>query len=809
MAKKFWFFALSFLLIPTVLFAFQPLFDTWIGYDVGLRPEWITTADMDGDFDYDLVVANYLSNSVSIFKNNGDGSFGNRVDIPCRERPSFVTVADLDVDGDLDLITSNNGNCCHGIAPQYITIFKNNGDGSFGGRVDYPSGYAPKSIVATDLDGDGDLDLAVANTGWSTVPSTYADSTISILKNNGDGTFVAKVDYVVGYYPYSTLGVDFDGDGDVDLAVVNSDSNLSIFWNDGNGTFTRKSDYSAGSMPRRLSAADFDNDGNVDLAVGHNGSKVSVLMNAGNGNFNTLIDYDANGSAFSIYASDVNGDGYQDLVTNNISVLKNKGDGTFQAGVTYRTGDGAESISASDLDGDGDEDLVTANWWSETISVHRNKGDGTFHPKLETYQAGVYPSSVYASDLDGDGDDDLAVANAGVCGDFFGCQDYSVSVLKNDGAGKFLEVGRYPTYYNSVSVFVSDLDEDGDNDLAVANAGSLHGFANSVSVIKNNGNGTFIGALGYNAGNGPVSVFASDLDGDGDQDLAVANAGVSRFYLGNTVSILKNRGDGTFANGVDYAAGNGPSSVFASDLDGDGDIDLAVANTGTYWLYGEAPDSTVSVFLNNGDGTFAAKVDYATRAAPRSVFLSDLDGDRDQDVATSSGTVLINDGNGGFTSRTDYAFWGSSIFVADLDGDGYKDLVTPSSSKGVVSVLKNNGIGSFIEKIDYGVGGYPNSVFASDLDRDGDQDLAVVDDYNGVTILRNLSNTRNCAAKGDLNGDENLTIFDVVLLLNCVFLGEGNCGTCFADVNCNGFLTAADIVLELYAVFSNRPFLCS
>ncbi|MFH1620538.1 MAG: FG-GAP-like repeat-containing protein, partial [Patescibacteria group bacterium] len=98
----------------------------------------------------------------------------------------------------------------------------------------------------------------------------------------------------------------------------------------------------------------------------------------------------------------------------------------------------------------------------------------------------------------------------------------------------------------------------------------------------------FLSAVDYGVGNHPRLVFAADLDGDGDDDLATAN------YSSNSVSILVNNGDGTFVAAVNYAVGNRPATVFAADLDGDGDNDLAVAN---YY------SDNVSVLLNNGDGT--------------------------------------------------------------------------------------------------------------------------------------------------------------------------------------------------------------
>ena len=114
---------------------------------------------------------------------------------------------------------------------------------------------------------------------------------------------------------------------------------------------------------------------------------------------------------------------------------------------------------------------------------------------------------------------------------------------------------------------------------------------------------------------------AGDLDGDGDNDLVVAN------NAEETISIMKNNGDGTFAPKVDYPTGIDPLSVSAADLDRDGDFDVAVAN---------ANNHNVSVFFNNGDGTLAPRVDYPTGNNPYSVFAADFDGDGDPDLVTAN-----------------------------------------------------------------------------------------------------------------------------------------------------------------------------
>ncbi len=184
----------------------------------------------------------------------------------------------------------------------------------------------------------------------------------------------------------------------------------------------------------------------------------------------------------------------------------------------------------------------------------------------------------------------------------------------------------YAAGENPNSVFAVDLDGDGDNDLAVANNGYYPDILCTVSILLNNGDGMFQQAVNYGAGDGPLSVLAVDLDGDGDNDLTVANLAY------DNVSVLLNNGDGTFQQAVNYGTGDYPISVFAVDLDGDGNNDLATANLGS---------DNVSVLLNNGDGTFQEAVNYGAGGDPLSVFAIDLDGDSDNDLAVAN--IFSND----------------------------------------------------------------------------------------------------------------------------------------------------------------------
>src|SRR5262249_8144147 len=191
-----------------------------------------------------------------------------------------------------------------------------------------PAGTQPASMVTGDLDGDGKLDLAVAN---------RSDNTVSVYLGKQDGTFASRVDYPTGPQPSSLAIGDFNGDGNLDLVVTNENctfvghslplqcgsASVSILLGNGNGTFQPQEQFPTPLRPLSVKVGDLNGDGKLDLVIagnlGQGNSPVSVLLGNGDGTFQDHVDYSSpatNSGASWVVVGDFNGDGKPDVVAN-------------------------------------------------------------------------------------------------------------------------------------------------------------------------------------------------------------------------------------------------------------------------------------------------------------------------------------------------------------------------------------------------------------------------------------------------------------------------------------------------------------
>jgi hypothetical protein len=276
---------------------------------------------------------------------------------------------------------------------------------------------------------------------------------------------------------------------------------------------------------------------------------------------------------------------------------------------------------------------------------------------------------------------------------------------------------------NPVSTAVGDFDGDGKQDIAVANSGT-----NNVSIRLGDGAGGFGAATNFDVGSQPRSVTVADFNGDGRQDLVTAD------FNSSNVSILRGDGAGGFIPFANIAVGTNPSSVATGDFNGDGLPDIVTANSGS---------NDVSILLGNMATGFNAVSNFTVAGQPGSVAIGDFNGDGKQDIvaadnATNNVSIRLGDGAGGFGATTNFGVGSKpeSVLVADFNGDGKQDLATADSGTNNISILIGDGAGAFAAFNPIAVGTTPFSLALGDFDGDGKQDLAASNSgTNNVSVV--------------------------------------------------------------------------
>ena len=363
------------------------------------------------------------------------------------------------------------------------------------------------------------------------------------------------------------------------------------------------------------------------------------------------------------------------------------------------------SVFAIDVDGDGDVDALSASVDDDTVAWYENDGSQSFTERVITTLADA--QSVFAIDVDGDGDVDALSASGG---------DDTVAWYENDGSQSFTERVITESADFAWSVFAIDVDGDGDVDVLSASAQD-----DTVAWYENDGSQLFTKFVITDEADGPYSVFATDVDGDGDTDVLSAS------YPGDTVAWYENGcGDSdasdtraptaapssspsaapcvvSFTETVISNTADGADSVYAIDVDGDGDVDVLSASR---------EDNTVAWYENflhwladwHSERTFTKSVLSSSASAVATVFAIDVDGDGDVDVLSASmnddtAAWYENDGSQSFTERIIPADSASSVFAIDVDGDGDVDVLSASYEDDTVAWCENDGSQSFTERI--------------------------------------------------------------------------------------------------------------
>lgn len=321
-------------------------FQAPVTYDsAGNNTTSMAVADVNGDLKPDLLVANNCIDSsncdngiIAVLLNNGDGTF--QAALPCGAggyQPHAVAVADINGDGNPDLLVANNcgssGACAEG---GLVGVLLGNGDGTFQAAITYGSGgYGADSVVVGDVNGDGRPDLLVASNCVDS--SNCENGTVGVLLGNGDGTFQAAVTYGSGGYQANSVAIgDVNGDGRPDLLVTNrcldssncENGTVGALLGNGDGTFQVAVAYSSGGHDAAsVAIGEVNGDGLLDLLVANqcassttcaNGGTVAVLLGSGDGTFQLAVPYGSRGNqSAAVAVGDLNADGKPDVIVAN------------------------------------------------------------------------------------------------------------------------------------------------------------------------------------------------------------------------------------------------------------------------------------------------------------------------------------------------------------------------------------------------------------------------------------------------------------------------------------------------------------
>ncbi|MBW2388219.1 MAG: VCBS repeat-containing protein, partial [Deltaproteobacteria bacterium] len=583
-------------------------------------------------------------------------------------------------------------------------------DVPFGAQQVLTSAFTSASAVhAADLDGDGDLDAVAA---------AFTGDTVLWLENDGSSppAFTPRVISATANGARAVFAADLDGDGDIDVLSASSvDRRIAWYENDGASPpgFTTRTIDSGMNGANSVFAIDFDGDGDTDVLATAEFDLVRWYENDGAAlPVFTIRTIDTPNIPSSVTAADVDGDGDLDAIaTRDTGVEWYESDGASPPSFTTRTVEsdgGGFWITTADMDRDGDLDLISATGSVDNIAWHEN--DGASPPVFTRHQissAGVFLKSVVTVDFDMDGDLDV-----------LSCESQGNIVRWHEntaGDGTAWTTRTLSTaVFGPVSVWAADVDGDGDPDaISASSSDNKISWYENESIHRSAAFPDSKRLIISPAGEIPYSVFAADVDGDGDLDALVYSPSSG----GNDNVAWYENTDGAGGFGPQRlistsVTGNG--RVFAVDVDVDGDMDALSAATG---------NGGVAWYENvDGAGTFAAQQTISANAA-NEIFAADVDGDGDPDVLASSAQISWyenTDGAGTFGPEQVIAVPPCCIqklvFAGDLDGDGDVDALSVGANSGIRWYENTAGDGSaWSTSVISSLSGTGESGFAADL----------------------------------------------------------------------------------------------
>jgi hypothetical protein len=712
-------------------------FATKIDFATGLNPQAVTTGDIDNDGKQDVLVTNVSGNTLSIFRNtssSGSISMATRQDFTTGTQPTMVALGDADADGKADVSVSNYGS-------NSVSVFRNtstSGSISLATKIDFATDVNPQGTIVADIDRDNRPDVLTANAGSSDISVIKNRSNVSSLsafytnQGNVSPTFTSantsytfQVANAVSSITFTasvtdanaTIQMRINGGSYVTVASGSASPNLSlnvgsntvnilVTAEDGVSTTTYTTVVTRLDLPPTITSFT-PTFAKPDDAVTITDTRFNTTAANNVVFFGGVQATVTAASATSLTVTVPNGAAHAPITVLNTTwgfigasvsnfnpvYSPSKSFTTtndFSTKVDYTVGSVPTAIVTADVDGDGKADVVVSNLSGYTISVFRNtstNGSISFATKVD-YSLGASPNALAVGDIDRDGKPEIVLVT----------NNNRVQIFRNTctiGTINFDTAVTFTTSSLLTGVAIADIDRDGLNDVLTTNF-----LANSFSVLSNNstiGTISLNGTSTFSTGSGPTGIVVVDVDGDGINDVAVANAS------SNTLSVFRNTstiGNVTFDTKVDFATHGSPNGIAYADVDGDGKIDIAVASTGS---------NAVSVFRNTASSgsitssSLASRMNFAVGSSGCQLpAFSDINGDGKPDLVVVVGgnstiTFLRNTATSGtidansFTTYIPFTTgnYTRAVTVTDLDGDGKPDLLSANDNSGTMSVLRN------------------------------------------------------------------------------------------------------------------------
>ncbi|MFI5222079.1 MAG: FG-GAP repeat domain-containing protein, partial [Bacteroidia bacterium] len=604
--KKYIVFFVSILLFNFVLkaqisstsFAANVDFLTWTGTGTP-SPARLAAADLNADGKIDVAVPNSGNGTVAIFRNASGStgwytsSFVTQSTITAYTNIQSVVLADLDGDGKPDMVTSHGNLAGAGGASNSIYVYQNGS--STGGSIAFYTavtftgtgiGPNPASIAAGDIDGDGKIDLVIANYG----NGITNNGSLCVLRNTSTGagvfTFVASTPTTTNINtPYNVKLADFDGDGKLDIVMSCNIAAgyISVYKNNsttGSITLNAVNTFTAGTNPEYLAVGDIDGDGKPDVAVTNYGSaNVSVFRNTSTSsgiNFATAVNFSVGTNPAGCMLTDFDGDGKLDGVVLNrtsgtMMLFRNTAtsgtisSSSFASAVSFSTNNSPTCIATADLDGDTRQDIIITNQGAANISVFRNQiiaAKPTIASSSLSF-SGLTSSSVTLNWTKGNGAKRIILAHAGSAVSSNPGDSFSYSANPVFGSGTQIGSGNYAVYNDTGSL--------------VTVTGLSTGTNYYFTIFEYNGNGAYSSYL-----------ISSTLSGN-----TIVSSNVYYSKSSGALNVLSTWGTNTDGTGTSPTSFSTSSTFYFVQNNSAPSItsDWTVSGTGTLVTFGDGTNA--------------------------------------------------------------------------------------------------------------------------------------------------------------------------------------------------------------------------